>query len=99
VVLLLLQKKSSYFLCLETKKVSKEPSPALLAELTNEVSKIQGCRTFWGSCFEACPRNTTRHASRGSNSVAYIKPSQQASKLSLSLQAGSFAKIAYKAIS
>jgi hypothetical protein len=52
--------KRSSVLYLETKKVSKEPSPALMDELTNAVSKIQGCRPFWGSCFEACPRNTTR---------------------------------------
>ncbi len=37
-------------------------------------------------------------STRGSNSVAYFKPSQQASKHSLSLQAGSFAKIAHWAI-
>jgi len=28
--------------------------------LDKKEPKNQGCRTFWGSCFEACPRNTTR---------------------------------------
>jgi hypothetical protein len=27
------------------------------------MSKNQGCREFWGSCFSACPRNTTRATS------------------------------------
>ena len=34
-------------------------------------------------CFEACPRITTRRPSSSSNSNAYNKPTQQASKLSL----------------
>jgi hypothetical protein len=66
--------------------------------LDKKEPKNQGCRKFWGSCFSACPRNTTRRPSSSSNSIAYLSPPQQASKQALSLQSGSFAKIAHRAI-
>src|SRR5665647_2092692 len=40
-----------YFLFLDKKKVTKS------------AGWRKGCRLFWGSCFSACPRNTTRSTS------------------------------------
>jgi len=59
------------FFVLETKKVTKS------------AGWRKGCREFWGSYFEACPRIQLvppRFTRCHSNSIAYSRPSQQASK-------------------
>ena len=79
-------KGKCHFLCLETKKVTKE----------NSRQQIILGRLFFRLA-HAIQLALHLPVDR-SNSIAYFIPSQQASKQSLSLQSGSFAKIAHWAI-